>query len=62
MHDGIEGWAGYKVSDQVTTHNLFGGGVYVFNRNNPSDPRTENGFEVPVTGRPVASHRPDPSI
>ena len=48
MHDGIEGWAGYKVGGQVTTHNLFGGGVYVFNRNNPSI-HTENGFEVPVT-------------
>jgi hypothetical protein len=48
MHDGIEGWAGYKVGDQVTTHNLYGGGVYVFNRNNPSI-HTENGFEVPVT-------------
>jgi hypothetical protein len=48
MHDGIEGWAGYKVGDHVTTHNLFGGGVYVFNRNNPSI-HTENGFEVPVS-------------
>lgn len=48
MHGGIEGWAGYKVGDEVTTHNLFGGGVYVFNRNNPSI-HTENGFEVPVT-------------
>jgi len=48
MHDGIEGWAGYKVGGQVTTHNLFGGGVYVFNRNNPSI-HTENGFEVPMT-------------
>jgi hypothetical protein len=48
MHDGIEGWAGYKVGAQVTTHNLFGGGVYVFNRNNPAI-HTENGFEVPVT-------------
>ena len=46
MHDGIEGWAGYKVGDGVTTHELFGGGVYVFNRNNPSI-HTENGFEVP---------------
>jgi hypothetical protein len=46
MHDGIEGWAGYKVGDDVTTHNLYGGGVYVFNRNNPSI-HTENGFEVP---------------
>ena len=46
MHDGVEGWAGYKVSDQVTTHKLYGGGVYVFNQNNPSI-HTENGFEVP---------------
>ena len=48
MHDGIEGWAGYKVGDEVKTHNLYGGGVYVFNRNNPSI-HTENGFEVPET-------------
>ena len=48
MNGSIEGWAAYKVGDQVTTHNLFGGGVYVFNRNNPSI-HTENGFEVPVT-------------
>jgi hypothetical protein len=48
MHDGVEGWAGYKIGDQVTTHKLYGGGVYVFNRNNPSI-HTENGFEVPET-------------
>ena len=48
MHDNIEGWAGYKVGDQVATHKLYGGGVYVFNRNNPSI-HTENGFEVPET-------------
>jgi hypothetical protein len=48
MHDGVEGWAGYKVGDQVSTHRLYGGGVYVFNRNNPSI-HTENGFEVPQT-------------
>ena len=48
MHDGVEGWAGYKVGDEVKTHNLYGGGVYVFNRNNPSI-HTENGFEVPET-------------
>ena len=46
MHDGVEGWAGYKVGDRVKTHELYGGGVYVFNRNNPSI-HTENGFEVP---------------
>ena len=48
MHDGVEGWAGYKVGDHVSTHKLYGGGVYVFNRNNPSI-HTENGFEVPQT-------------
>ena len=30
------------------THQLSGGGVYVFNRNYPSI-HTENGFEVPET-------------
>jgi hypothetical protein len=48
MNGSVEGWAGYKVADGVTTHNLYGGGVYVFNRNNPSI-HTENGFEVPET-------------
>ncbi|MEF2278534.1 glycosyl hydrolase family 28-related protein [Deinococcus sp. YIM 134068] len=47
-HDGVNGWAGYKVSPGVKTHTLYGGGVYVFNQNNPSI-RTENGFEVPQT-------------
>jgi hypothetical protein len=46
MHDGVEGWAGYKVGNHVKTHRLYGGGVYVFNRNDPSI-HTENGFEVP---------------
>jgi hypothetical protein len=48
MHDGIDGWAGYKVGDQVKTHELDGGGVYVFNRNDPSI-HTRSGFEVPNT-------------
>jgi hypothetical protein len=48
MNDGVEGWAGYKVGDHVKTHNLYGGGVYVFNRNDPTI-HTENGFEVPQT-------------
>jgi hypothetical protein len=46
MNGAVAGWAGYRVGDQVRTHNLYGGGVYVFNRNNPSI-HTENGFEVP---------------
>lgn len=46
QHDDVLGWAGYKVADDVTHHQLYGGGVYVFNQNNPSI-RTTNGFEVP---------------
>jgi len=48
MNGSVEGWAGYKVGDLVTSHRLFGGGVYVFNHNNPAI-HTENGFEVPQT-------------
>jgi hypothetical protein len=46
MNGDVEGYAGYKVGDQVTSHTLYGAGVYVFNQNNPSI-HTENGFEVP---------------
>ena len=54
--DGTLGYPGYKVADQVTTHSLYGAGVYVFNQNNPSI-LTENGFEVPETpGRAAAPH------
>ena len=35
-----------KVAATVRQHRLYGGGVYVFNQNNPSIV-TENGFEVP---------------
>ncbi|MFC0509039.1 adenylyl cyclase [Micromonospora costi] len=48
MHGDVEGFAGYKVGDRVRHHTLYGGGVYVFNQNNPSI-HTENGFEVPET-------------
>jgi hypothetical protein len=44
--DGTLGYPGYKVADDVTDHTLQGGGVYVFNRNNPAIV-TENGFEAP---------------
>lgn len=53
--DGTLGWAGYKVGDNVTQHTLHGGGVYVFNQNNPSI-ITENGFEVPQTPGVVLNH------
>ncbi|MGK5739421.1 adenylyl cyclase [Micromonospora sp. URMC 103] len=48
MNGDVEGFAGYKVGDRVRHHTLYGGGVYVFNQNNPSI-HTENGFEVPET-------------
>ncbi|WP_309116239.1 hypothetical protein [Saccharothrix sp.] len=48
MNGDVEGWAGYKVGDHVKSHSLHGGGVYVFNQNNPQI-HTENGFEVPQT-------------
>lgn len=44
--DGTLGYPGYKVADDVTTHALYGAGVYVFNQNNPAV-ITENGFEAP---------------
>lgn len=46
MNGTTPGWAGYKVGDHVRHHTLHGGGVYVFNQNDPSI-RTRNGFEVP---------------
>ena len=46
--DGTLGWAAYKVADDVETHELWGAGSYIFNRNNP-DIVTENGYEVPET-------------
>lgn len=48
MNGKVKGYAGYKVGDRVKKHTLYGGGVYVFNQNNPSI-ETENGFEVPQT-------------
>jgi hypothetical protein len=44
--DGTLGWAAYKVDDAVTDHQLWAGGVYCYNRNNP-DIVTTNAFEVP---------------
>jgi hypothetical protein len=46
MNGSENGYPGYKVSNKVKTHNLYGAGVYVFNQNNPAI-HTENGFEVP---------------
>ena len=41
---------GYRVGENVEEHELWGGGVYCYNRNNPSIV-TENGFKAP-SGKP----------
>ena len=48
QHDGVLGWAAYKVADSVKTHELWGGGSYIFTNVVPSLHAT-HGFEVPVT-------------
>ncbi len=53
--DGTLGWAGYKVAADVKEHQLWGGGVYVFNRNDPTIV-TENGYEVPDAPGVVLTH------
>lgn len=53
--DGTLGWAGYKVADDVTSHQMWGGGVYCFNRNNPAIV-TENGYEIPDAPGVVLTH------
>ena len=47
-HDGIPGWAAYKVADSVQTHELWGGGSYIYTNVDPSI-HAMHGFEVPVT-------------
>lgn len=48
QHDGALGWAAYKVDDAVTTHELWGGGVYIYTNVDPSL-HASRGFEVPVS-------------
>src|SRR6478752_699056 len=48
QHDGVPGWAAYKVADSVRTHELWGGGSYIFTNVNPTL-HAARGFEVPVT-------------
>ena len=48
QHDGVLGWAAYKVADDVATHRLWGGGAYIFTNVDPSI-HAARGFEVPVT-------------
>ncbi|MDQ1527007.1 MAG: hypothetical protein QOG18_1620 [Microbacteriaceae bacterium] len=47
QHDGSLGWAGYKVADTVTTHELWGGGNYIYTNVDPTI-HASRGFEVPV--------------
>jgi hypothetical protein len=48
QHDGVLGWAAYKVADSVRRHELWGGGSYVFFNVTPTIHATR-GFEVPET-------------
>jgi hypothetical protein len=47
QHAGSLGWAAYKVADSVRSHELWGGGSYIFTNVNPSL-HASRGFEVPV--------------
>jgi hypothetical protein len=47
-HDGVNGYAAYKVGDAVTTHEAWGMGSYSY-FNQGVDIHAERGFEVPVT-------------
>jgi hypothetical protein len=46
QHDGVPGWAAYKVNNRVKTHELWGGGSYIFTNVDPSI-HAARGFEVP---------------
>jgi len=46
-HDGVPGWAAYKVGSRVRRHELWGGGAYVFTNVDPTI-HAARGFEVPV--------------
>ena len=48
QHDGILGYAAYKVADTVKQHELWGGGSYIYTNVNPSL-HASHAFEVPVT-------------
>ncbi len=48
QHDGILGYAAYKVADTVQQHELWGGGSYIYTNVNPTLDAS-HAFEVPVT-------------
>ena len=47
-HDGVDGWASYKVADGVKRHEAFGVGAYCFFNVDPTI-HNARGFEVPET-------------
>ena len=53
--DGTLGYAGYRVGDQVQTHTLYGGGSYVYHRNDPTIV-TRAGFQVPTRAGVTLTH------
>lgn len=48
QHGGVLGWAAYKVEPSVRTHELWGGGSYIYTNVNPSLHATR-AFEAPAT-------------
>ena len=48
QHDGVLGWAAYKVADSVRTHEAWGLGSYIYTNVDPTLHAT-NSFEVPAT-------------
>jgi hypothetical protein len=49
MHDGVNGFAAYKVADSVETHEAWGMGSYSFFNVDQVEIHAERAFEVPVT-------------
>ncbi|MDQ6658808.1 MAG: adenylyl cyclase [Actinomycetota bacterium] len=47
-HGDVLGWAAYKVNNSVRTHQLWGGGSYIFTNVDPSI-HASRSFEVPIT-------------
>ena len=48
QHDGVNGWAAYKVGDKVKVHEAWGMGAYIYTNVNPTLHATR-AYEVPVT-------------
>ena len=55
QRDGVLGWAAYKVADDVKTHELWGGGAYIFTNVDPTI-HAARGFEVPVAPGVLLHH------